>query len=51
MYLIEVNAAGLFSKLESFSRIMTLFKPGVIFVQETRENQKNKIKMRDYEIF
>ena len=45
------NAAGLFCKLESFKRNISIFMPGVIFVQETKARQKNKLKIENYSIF
>ena len=51
MYILGANSAGLFNKLESFERNVSLFTPGVIFVQETKAKRKNKIKMDDYTVF
>ena len=51
MYILGANSAGLFNKLESFHRNISLFKPGVFFVQETKARQKNKVKLDDYVIF
>ena len=51
MYILGANAAGLFNKLESFYRNISLFKPGVFFIQESKARQKNKIKLNDYVIF
>ena len=51
MYILGANAAGLFNKLESFYRNISLFKPGVFFIQESKARQKNKIKLDDYVIF
>ena len=51
MYILGANAAGLFNKLESFNRNISLFKPGVFFIQESKARQKNKIKLNDYVIF
>ena len=42
MFILGANAAGLLNKLESFHRNISLFKPGVIFVQEI----KVKVKIR-----
>ena len=51
MYIVGANAAGLFNKIESLKRIINLFHPGVIFIQETKAARKNKLKLKDYEIF
>ena len=51
MFILGANSAGLFNKLESFHRNISLFKPGVFFVQETKARQKNKVKLNDYVIF
>ena len=49
--MIRANAAGLFNKTESLMRIISLFSPGVIFVQETKARVKNKLKLSDYVCF
>ena len=51
MNIIAANSAGLFNKLESFKRIVSLFKPGVILLQETKATRKNKLKLSNYVIF
>ena len=51
MYIIGANAAGLFNKLDSFDRNVSLFNPGVIFVQESKARRKNMLKMNDYTVF
>ena len=51
MYILGENAAGLFNKLESFDRNISLLKPGVFFIQESKGRQKNKVKLNDYVIF
>ena len=51
MYILGANSAGLFNKLESFYRNISLFKPGVFFIQETKARQKNKVKLDEYVIF
>ena len=48
MYILGANSAGLFNKIESFYRNISLFKPGVFFIQETKARQKNKVKLDDY---
>ena len=40
----------MFNKLESFYRNISLFKPGVFFIQETKARQKNKVKLDEYVI-
>ena len=44
MFILSANATGLFNKLESFHRNISLFKPGVFFVQESKAKWKNKLK-------
>ena len=51
MYILGNNSAGLLNKMESFSRNIEKFKPGVFFVQETKTRRKNQIKLNDYVIF
>ena len=51
MFILGANAAGLFNKLESFHRNISLFKPGVFFVQESKAKRKNKLKLDDYTVF
>ena len=51
MFILGNNSAGLMNKLESFSRNVEKFKPGVFFVQETKSRRKNQIKLDDYIIF
>ena len=51
LFMIGVNAAGLFNKTESLMRIVLLFKPGVVFVQETKARRKNKLDLANYVCF
>ena len=51
MNIFGSNAAGLLNKTESFFRNISLFNPGVYFVQETKVPHKGKIKLNDYLIF
>ena len=51
LFMIGVNAAGLFNKTESLMRIVSLFKPGVVFVQETKARRKNKLNLANYVCF
>jgi len=51
MYILGANSAGLFNKKDSFLRNISLFNPGVIFIQETKARQKNKIKLDNYTVF
>ena len=49
--LIGANAAGLNNKLDSFQRLISLFTPGVIFIQESKAKRKGLIKADNYVIF
>ena len=51
MFILGANAAGLFNKRESFLRNISLFNPGVFFIQESKARIKNKIVMNDYITF
>ena len=51
MYILGANSAGLFNKLESLRRNVSLFSPGVIFIQESKARKKNKLKLDDYTVF
>ena len=48
---IGANAAGLTNKTESLFRIVSLLKPGVIFIQETKARRNNKFSIDDYVCF
>ena len=49
--LIGANAAGILNKMDSLQRIIKVFKPAVIFLQETKVRQRNKLKLNGYDIF
>ena len=49
--LIGANAAGILNKMDSLHRIIKVFKPAVIFLQETKVRQRNKLKLNGYDIF
>ena len=49
--LIGANSAGLMNKLDSFQRLISVFSPGVIFVQESKVKRKGSIKTEDFIIF
>ena len=49
--IIGANAAGLFNKKESLIRLVDLFKPAVLFIQETKARTKNKIRIENYLCF
>ena len=51
MHILGSNAAGILNKKESFMRNISLFNPGVYFVQESKVPRKGKIKLSDYVIF
>ena len=49
MVFIGANAAGLSNKTDSLLRLISVFNPGVLFIQETKARRKNKIKLCNYE--
>ena len=51
MVFLGCNAAGLLNKMESLRRNVQTFKPGVIFIQESKTKRKNQIKLDNYVIF
>ena len=51
MTFLGTNSAGLLNKIKSFKRNIQLFKPGAVFIQESKTKRKNKIKLDDYVIF
>ena len=51
MHIVGSNAAGLLNKKESFLRNLSLFNPGVYFVQESKVPRKGKVKHSDYVMF
>ena len=51
MYIIGANAAGISNKIDSLLRIVNVFNPGVIFLQETKTRQKNKVPLKDYDVY
>ena len=51
MVFLGSNAAGLLNKLESFKRNISVFNPGVFFIQESKTKRKNKVKIDDYVVF
>ena len=51
MVFLGCNAAGLLNKMESLRRNVQTFKPGVIFIQESKTKRKNKIKLDNSVIF
>ena len=51
MFILGSNSAGLMNKKESFQRNISLFKPAVYFIQESKVPKKNRIALNDYEIF
>ena len=42
MFILGDNAAGMLNKLDSFSRIIDKFKPGVFFIQESKSRRRKK---------
>ena len=48
MNIIGANAAGILNKLESFHRIIGVYKPSVVFLQETKTKRKKKIPIKNY---
>ena len=51
MFILGANSAGLMNKKESFQRNISLFKPGVFFIQESKTRIKNRIVLNDYITF
>ena len=51
MVIIGANAAGINNKIESLHRIINVFNLSVIFIQETKLRQKNKLKLNGYVVF
>ena len=49
--IIGTNAAGLKSKLESFSHIMNKFRPTICTIQETKNNKIGLVKLPGYQLF
>ena len=50
-FILGGNSAGLQNKKESFQRNISLFKPAVYFIQESKLSKKGKIVIDDYAIF
>ena len=48
MFILGANSAGLLNKKESFMRNISLFNPGVFFIQESKARIKNKIVLTNY---
>jgi exonuclease III len=48
MFILGANSAGLLNKKESFLRNVSLFNPGVFFIQESKVRSKNKLVINDY---
>ena len=51
MVFLGSNAAGLLNKMESFKRNISVFNPGVFFIQESKTRRKSKVKLDNYVIF
>ena len=51
MVFIGSNLAGLANKVDSFRRLISLFSPGVIFIQESKLKRKGMIKEDNFIIF
>ena len=51
MFILGTISAGLLNKKESFLRNISLFNPGVYFIQESKARMKNKIVLKDYITF
>ena len=49
--MIGANAAGLSNKLYSFQRLISLFSPSALFIQETKAKRKGLIKADNFIIF
>ena len=51
MTFLGSNAAGILNKVNSLKRNIEHFKPGAIFIQESKTKRKNKVKLDEYVIF
>ena len=51
MFFIGANVAGLLNKVDSLHRIISVFTPGVIFIQESKFKRKNQLQLKDYDCF
>ena len=51
MFILGGNAAGLLNKKDSFLRNISVFKPAAYLIQESKANQKNRVKVTDYVTF
>ena len=49
--IIGNNTAGLTGKIDSLKRLIQVFNPAVVMLQETKYKSKGKIKMAGFEIF
>jgi exonuclease III len=49
--IIGNNCAGLTGKLDSLKRIIQVFHPGVVMIQETKLKKPGKIKLKEFIIF
>ena len=49
--MIRANAAGLANKQDSFHRLISLFSPGAIFIQESKLKRKGLVKADNFVMF
>ena len=45
------NSAGMTGKLESLKRVIEVFQPGVIMLQESKMKKQGKIKLKEFVVF
>ena len=45
------NSAGLTGKLDSLKRLIAVFRPGVVMLQETKVKKPGKVKLKEFVIF
>ena len=51
MTLVGNNSAGLTGKLDSLKRLVQVFQPGVVMLQETKAKKPGSLKLKDFTIF
>ena len=49
--MIGNNSAGLTGKVNSLKRLIEVFHPGIIMLQETKIKKSENIKLKDFTIF
>ena len=51
LYIIANNCSSIVNKKESLVNLIDKFRPGVLFLQETKCKRKNTIKLVNYTVF